>query len=78
MSAEKFEKSLEKLEAIVKQLESGELDLDASLKSFEEGVKLSRLCEKRLAEAEKRVEVLLKQNEGFATEPFEEPASDRE
>jgi exodeoxyribonuclease VII small subunit len=70
MSSEKFEKSLDALETIVKRLESGELDLDASLKEFEEGVRLSRHCEKRLQEAEKRVEMLLKKNGEFFTQPL--------
>jgi exodeoxyribonuclease VII small subunit len=71
MPAEKFEKSLEKLETIVKRLEGGDLDLEASLKQFEEGVRLARTCEKRLTEAEKKVEVLLKQNGDLWTEPLE-------
>ena len=75
MSTEKFEKSLEKLEGLVKKLESGELDLDQSLKAFEEGVRLSRVCEKKLNEAEKRIEVLLKNNNNFDTKPFSDESS---
>ena len=54
-----FEKKLERLEKIVEKMEGGELSLDASLKSFEEGVKLSRECHKQLDEAEQKVKVLL-------------------
>jgi len=74
MSSEKFEKSLERLEGIVKKLESGELDLETSLKAFEEGVKLAQTCEARLGEAEKRVEVLLKENGSFSTEALSSDA----
>lgn len=53
-----LEKSLEDLEAIVAQLESGDLPLDRSLKEFERGVRLSRDCQAALAEAEQRVQIL--------------------
>ncbi len=60
----KFEDALERLEEIVSQLEAGELALDESLKIFEEGIKLSRLCSGKLEEAEKKIEVLMKNKEG--------------
>lgn len=53
-----FEKSLEKLEEIVSKLEDGDLSLDESLKLFEEGVKLSRECQERLALAERKIQKL--------------------
>jgi len=56
---ESFETSLERLHEIVQQLESGELDLEASLVLFEEGVRLSRTSQARLNSAEKRIEELL-------------------
>jgi exodeoxyribonuclease VII small subunit len=56
---ESFETSLERLHEIVVQLESGELDLEASLVLFEEGVRLSRTSQARLNSAEKRIEELL-------------------
>ncbi|MDA8428016.1 MAG: exodeoxyribonuclease VII small subunit [Geobacteraceae bacterium] len=72
MATEKFETSLKKLEEIVRRLESGSLSLEDSLKAFEEGVKHSSFCAKKLDEAERRVEVLLKRKDGtFAREPFE-------
>jgi exodeoxyribonuclease VII small subunit len=53
-----FETQLEKLEEIVGQLESGELNLDDSLKKFEEGVKLFKACKAKLSKAEKKIAVL--------------------
>jgi exodeoxyribonuclease VII small subunit len=67
-----FEKSLARLEQVVKKLESPELSLDDAMKLFEEGVKLSRECQKQLEEAEARVEILLKKADGkIVAEPFE-------
>ena len=59
-----FESALGELELIVKQLEQGDLDLEESLKLFEKGVKLSRECRERLAKAERRIEILLKDSNG--------------
>lgn len=68
---ESFEQALERLEAIVHQLDQGNLTLDESLKAFEEGVRLSHLCISMLDEAEAKVEALLKDPKGvFKTEPF--------
>lgn len=71
MAAEKFEVSLKKLEEVVAKLEGGELSLEESLKVFEEGVKHAAVCAKKLDEAERRVELLLKQKNGsFVKEAF--------
>ena len=71
MAVEKFETALKKLEEVVRKLEGGELPLEESLKAFEEGVKQAAFCSKKLNEAEKRVELLLKQKDGiFAREGF--------
>ena len=59
-----FEASLAELEKIVAQLENGDLPLEESLKLFETGVKLSRVCRDRLSEAERRIEVLMKDGNG--------------
>ena len=59
-----FESSLGELEAIVRRLENGDLDLEESLKLFEKGVKLSRECRERLLRAERRIEVLMKDSDG--------------
>lgn len=70
-----FEKDLEKLEEIVHALEEGGLSLDESLKRFEEGIRLSKRCEKALTEAEKKIEMLTKNAEGeLEAEPFDETA----
>ena len=66
-----FEESLKKLEAIVDQLEKGDLPLDKSLKLFEEGVGLSAVCKKELDAAEGKVQMLVKQLDGsLKQEPF--------
>jgi exodeoxyribonuclease VII small subunit len=73
MAEKKFEAALARLEEIVSSLESGELGLEQSLKLFEEGVKLARVCNTRLEEAERKVEILLKDKSGKMTaKPFEE------
>jgi exodeoxyribonuclease VII small subunit len=67
-----FEKSLARLEEVVKRLESTDLSLDEAMKLFEEGVKLSRDCQKQLEEAEGKVEILLRKADGkIAAQPFE-------
>lgn len=57
-----FEKKLTRLEEIVGKMEGGDVSLEDSLKLFEEGVKLSRTCQKELEEAEQKVELLLGQD----------------
>ncbi len=67
-----FEKSLARLEEVVRRLESPQLSLDEAMKLFEEGVGLSKECQKQLEDAEGRVEILLKKADGkLATELFE-------
>jgi exodeoxyribonuclease VII small subunit len=61
-----FETALKRLEEIVKKLENGELSLDSALQLFEEGIKLSRFCHTKLEEAERRVEILVKNSSGQA------------
>ena len=73
MAEKKFEAALARLEEIVQELEKGDIALEQSLKLFEEGIKLSRICNKRLDEAERKVEILLKDKDGkIAAQPFEE------
>ena len=62
-----FEASLNQLETIVRQLEAGDLPLEESLKLFEKGVALSRECRERLNEAERRIEILMKDSDGEPT-----------
>ena len=59
-----FESSLGELEKIVRKLEDGDLSLEESLKLFEDGVRLSRECQERLNAAERRIEILLKDESG--------------
>ncbi len=72
-AAKKFdlEKSLANLEELVEELESGDLPLEAAMKKFEEGIKLTRGCQTALKEAEQKVQVLLKSAGGESLEDFE-------
>ena len=60
MKEPSFEEALSRLEEIVQTLEDGDAELDRTLSLFEEGVKLSKLCHKRLGSAEKKIEILVK------------------
>ncbi len=82
-----FEQALSELEKIVQRLEKGELPLEESLRLYEEGIRLSRLCHGKLEEAEGRIEVLLKDSRGEPardqlgrplTKPLAEPADDED
>ncbi len=64
MAAVKFEHAMARLEAIVSELEKGDLPLDESLKIFEEGIRLSKTCLKMLDEAERKVEILVQEKDG--------------
>lgn len=70
MADKKFETALERLETIVKKMESGEMSLDESLKAFEEGTKLSRFCMNKLDQAEQTVEKLLREGGDILATPF--------
>ena len=71
MSEIKFEKAMTRLESIVEELERGDLDIDKSLEIFEEGIKMSRLCSKKLNAAEAKIEKLSKGEKGdLITELF--------
>jgi exodeoxyribonuclease VII small subunit len=73
----KFEECLARLEQIVAALESGNLPLEESLKVFEEGVALARHCGRYLEEAERRIEILAKDEGGsLTTRPFAGPADE--
>ena len=74
-NAMKFEEALKRLETIVKAMDSEEISLEDSLKKYEEGVGLYRLCRDRIGQFEKKVEVLKKDLEGtLSTEPLDENA----
>ena len=67
-----FESSLEALEEIVGKLEHGDLALEESLELFEQGIRLSRECQERLSQAERRIEVLMRDQQGRpVVAPFE-------
>ena len=71
MSKERFEEAFKKLEAIVNKMEGGDLSLEESLKLFEEGMRLSKLCSQKLTEVQKKVELLIKSEDGsLKTRPF--------
>ena len=71
MEVKDFENALARLETIVGQLEKGELALEEALQLFEEGIKISRFCSAKLDEAERRVEILVTDEQGQLLErPF--------
>jgi exodeoxyribonuclease VII small subunit len=67
-----FETALEKLEGLVEKLEKGNLTLDESLETFEQGMKFARVCTQKLSKAESRIEQLVLVNGELRTKPFSE------
>ena len=67
-----FEEALQKLETIVEDLESGELSLENSLKSFERGIKLARQCQEKLSKAELQVQKLIEEDGELKTTPLKD------
>ncbi len=65
-----FEEAMQQLEQLVDNMEQGELSLDASLEAFEEGVKLTRICQQALKEAEQKVQILSENNPDAELESF--------
>ncbi|MCK9478515.1 MAG: exodeoxyribonuclease VII small subunit [Firmicutes bacterium] len=70
MAETTFEKSIKELDEIVKKLELGELSLDEMLALFERGISLSKTCNKLLNEAEKKVNILIKKDDGVQKQQF--------
>jgi len=68
MAKQTFEGAMERLEQIVGELETGDLSLEKAIKKFEEGVRLSKFCSRKLDETEKKVEILLKGEDGNPVE----------
>lgn len=66
----KFEELIEKLEDITNKLEKEQLSLDESVKLFEEGMKISKECNSKLEDAEKRITILINQNDELKEENF--------
>lgn len=78
MAEIRFEEALKRLERIVENLETGKLSLDQSLAEYEDGIKLIRLCQKKLEQARKKVELLVKTEDGkIKIEPFDNETKTR-
>jgi len=73
MKEKTFEQSMKELEQIVQELETGEMPLEKAIKKFEEGVRLSKLCSEKLDQTEKRITILLRDQDGKV---FEKPFPD--
>lgn len=71
-----FEQSLQELEAIVAQLEQGDLPLEESLRQFERGIALTRACQQSLKAAEQKVQILIEENGKTDTRAFTDEAED--
>ncbi len=65
-----FEQAMERLEAIVEKLESGDVPLEAAIELFQEGMSLSRLCGQKLEQVERRIEMLVEGESGLTRKPF--------
>lgn len=65
-----FETALQELEKLVEKMEQGELSLEDSLQHFEQGIQLSRACQRALKEAEQKVEILMRKNNQDEVVPF--------
>ena len=73
-----FEEDLKRLQNIVEELSSGKITLGESLKKYEEGVKLAQLCSKTLADAQRKVELLMKKDGKFDLEKFDDSGTEEE
>ena len=71
MATSNFEKNMSDLENIVTELEKGDLNLDESISKFEEGIKISKQCNKILEDAEKKITILLEKDGELKEENFE-------
>ena len=71
MEEKSFEENMKQLENIVTELEKGELNLDESVKKFEEGMKIAKQCNNILENAEKKITILLEKNGDFEEKPFD-------
>jgi len=78
MARRTFEDALEKLEAITRELEDGQLGLEASLKKFDEGIKLADFCNNKLMESQRKVSLLLEKNGQLTETPFTSNSDEHE
>ena len=71
MAKKTFEQAIKQLEQIVQELESGDMPLEKAIKTFEEGIQLSKFCSEKLDETEKRITILMQGSDGELAEvPF--------
>ena len=78
MAKKTFEQAMEQLEKIVQDLESGDLPLEKAIKKFGDGIKLSKYCNAKLDESEKRITMLMQDESGNVSEiPFEENSENK-
>ena len=73
-----FEGAMDRLEEIVEQMESGKMMLEELIVRYEEGMKLVKICQERLASAEQRIEIITRNHAGKAVVKNFEPAAERE
>nr|MBF0221612.1 exodeoxyribonuclease VII small subunit [Desulfobulbaceae bacterium] len=76
MAKKSFEESLDTLEQITRELESGDLSLEVSIKKFDEGMKMAEFCSQKLDEAQKKIDILLNKNGLVTAQPFDEFSQD--
>ncbi len=72
MAKKNFEASLDQLEQITRELEDGDLSLEASIKKFDDGIKLADYCNQKLDEAQKKVNILIQKDGKLTAEPFDQ------
>jgi exodeoxyribonuclease VII small subunit len=77
-SGQNFESALDRLEEIVEQMESGKMMLEELIVRYEEGMKLVKVCQERLASAEQRIEIITRNNAGKPIVKDFEPAVEKE
>jgi len=68
MAKKTFEQAMKQLEQIVQELESGDMPLEKAIKTFEDGIQLSKFCSKKLDETEKRITILMQSSDGKLAE----------
>jgi exodeoxyribonuclease VII small subunit len=71
-----FEEALERLETVVKEMEGGDLGLDALIARFEEGQKMIAFCDRKLNEVDRRIEMLVKKGDRVEVQPFDAETDD--
>lgn len=70
LQALSFEQAMDKLESIVSRLESGDVALEQAIELYQDGMKLSQLCDQKLTQVERKIEMLVEEEQGLARKPF--------